>query len=309
VLELDLEIKMELDFKEITLKDRDYFNKFLKINNSDISELTFTNLFMWRNFYKFRYAEVGGILALISVPQKGAPFSFAPFGDVSSENFKEAVLMLKEYFNKNNWKMIFGRVPESLLPYFIQIFQNKAEIALDQNNSDYVYSSKDMISLAGKKYDGKRNHIHKFKKLYEYKYEKINTSNISECKRILDEWCAEKNCEDHDENYCENKANKELLDNFEELGCKGSLISVNGRYEAFTIGEMLNDSTAVIHVEKANSKVKGLYTLINQQFCENEWNQAEYINREQDLGIEGIRKAKLSYHPVKIINKYTIICE
>ncbi|HEY9062121.1 MAG TPA: phosphatidylglycerol lysyltransferase domain-containing protein [Pseudobacteroides sp.] len=306
---MDLETKMELDLKEITIKDRDYFKGFLDKNNSEISELTFTNLFMWRNFYKFRYAQIGNMLALISVPEKGIPFSFAPFGEFNKENFKEAILTVQRYFERNNWKMVFGRVPENLLAYFGEIFQNKAEITLDKNNSDYVYSAKELISLTGKKYDGKRNHIHKFKKLYGYKYERLSALHISECKRIMDEWCAQRSCEEHDASYCENKANKELLDNINELGCKGALISVDGRYEGFTIGEMLNKNTAVIHVEKANSNVKGLYTLINQQFCENEWDHAEYINREQDLGIEGIRKAKLSYHPVKMINKYTIICQ
>ncbi|WP_036936681.1 DUF2156 domain-containing protein [Pseudobacteroides cellulosolvens] len=300
---------MGMDFKEIALRDREYFNRFLRMDNPQISELTFTNMFMWRNFYKFRYAQVGDMLVLISVPDEGIPFAFAPFGRLSSEGFKDIVLMLWDYFKKNNWKMVFGRVPESILPFFKELFKDKAEIKLDEANSDYVYSSKDLISLVGKKYDGKRNHIHKFKRLYEYSYEKVDASNISECKRIMDEWCAEKDCKDHNANYCENKANMELLNNIDELGCKGALISVNGRYEAFTIGEMLNDNTAVIHVEKANSKVNGLYTITNQQFCENEWGHVEYINREQDLGIEGIRKAKLSYHPVKMINKYLVEIE
>jgi hypothetical protein len=300
---------MGLDFKEIAIGDKGYFDRFLRLDNPEISELTFTNMFMWRNYYKFRYAQVDNMLVLISVPEEGVPFSYAPFGEVNNKGFKDVVMMIKEYFKKNNWKMIFGRVPESMLSFYREAFGEQARIELDEANSDYVYSANDLISLSGKKYDGKRNHIHKFKKLYEFEFEKVNHSNIAECIRIMDEWCEERKCQHQHTSYCENKANRELLNNFDELGCKGALISVDGRYEAFTIGEMLNHNTAVIHIEKANSKVKGLYTITNQQFCENEWNSVEFINREQDLGIEGIRKAKLSYHPVKMSNKYSITIE
>jgi len=300
---------MGLDFKEISIEDKEYFRRFLRLYNPEISELTFTNLFMWRHFYRFRYVQVDNMLVIISVPEEGVPFSYAPFGDVNKNGFKDVVLMIKEYFKKNNWKMVFSRVPESMLPFYRELFGDQAQIKLDEANSDYVYSSNDLIFLSGKKYDGKRNHINKFKKLYTFEYKKIDHSNIAECIRIMDEWCEEKKCQHQHVSYCEKKANIELLNNFDELGCKGALIRVDGRFEAFTVGEMLNSNTAVIHIEKANSKVNGLYTITNQQFCENEWNNVEFINREQDLGIEGIRKAKLSYHPVRMINKYAITIE
>ena len=104
----------------------------------------------------------------------------------------------------------------------------------------------------------------------------------------------------------EKKANIELLNNYEALGCHGCLIKVNGSFEAYSIGEMLNKDTAVIHIEKANTKIKGLYQFINQQFCEKQWANALYINREQDMGVEGLRKAKLSYNPVELIEKNVI---
>jgi len=129
---------------------------------------------------------------------------------------------------------------------------------------------------------------------------------IDECSRIMTEWCRAKNCNCQDGDYCERYANMELLRNFRVLGCKGALIKVDGSFKAFTAGEMLNSDTAVIHIEKADTKIEGLYTLINQQFCEKEWKDAVYINREQDLGLEGMRKAKLSYNPVRMVDKYTV---
>jgi hypothetical protein len=163
--------------------------------------------------------------------------------------------------------------------------------------------------LKGKKYDGKRNHINKFKKLYEYEYIPLKEEHLDECCRITEAWCSERSCDEHKGLYCEKLANFELIKNFRALGCKGALIKVNGRFEAFTIGEMLNSDTAVIHIEKANGSINGLYTYINQQFCLNQWHDAKYINREQDLGSEGLRKAKLSYKPVNFIDKYSIQCK
>jgi uncharacterized protein len=130
---------------------------------------------------------------------------------------------------------------------------------------------------------------------------------LEACKAIMKVWCSERSCEHHKDLYCEKIANMEVLDNIEKLGCIGALIKVDGKFRAFTVGEMLNDDTAVIHIEKADSKVNGLYTLINQQFCEHEWSEAMYINREQDLGVEGLRKAKNSYNPIKLVKKFSVL--
>ena len=97
------------------------------------------------------------------------------------------------------------------------------------------------------------------------------------------------------------------LTHFEELDYRGGAIKIDGRIEAFSLGEALNENTAVIHIEKANPEIPGLYTAINQMFCSNAWAETEFMNREQDLGVEGIRKAKESYLPHHMINKYTIM--
>jgi len=197
-------------------------------------------------------------------------------------------------------------VAEEDLIYFKDFVSSDEGIVFDRNNSDYIYLTEDLINLRGKKFHSKKNHINKFKKLYEYEYVRLDGGFVDECLRIMEEWCAAKGCDCRKEGYCEKLANIELLNNYGDLGCKGALIKVNGRFEAFTVGEMLNMDTAVIHIEKANSQIDGLYAFVNQQFCEKEWGDTTYINREQDLGVEGLRKAKLSYNPVKMVNKYTI---
>lgn len=294
-----------IEFKDLSLDDRELFNKSLKAFGPQASELSFTNLFMWRKSYNIRYALLNGYLLIISVPVDKEPFSFMPIGPYLKDSFDETVARLKEYFSEKGWEMKFKRVQEDRIHCFNGIF--KEEPALDPDNSDYVYLSSDLTVLSGKKYDGKRNHIKNFKRSYEYEYVELHNENTDECIRIVEDWCRQRSCSEHDEHFCEKLANIELLNNYETLGCKGGLIKVNGRFEAFTVGEMLNEDTAVIHIEKANTGINGLYTFVNQQFCENEWSGVNFINREQDLGVEGIRKAKLSYKPVKMIDKYTVV--
>lgn len=302
------EVKREvvaLILKEINVNDKLFFDDYFKLARPEVSEMTFTNLFMWRNFYNIRYTVVDNLLCILSLPDKEQPFAFMPLGEINPDNLKNAVGTLKKFFNDRGTQLTFKRVKESDSE-LLKPFSAPEGITYDRDNSDYLYLTGNLTGLTGKKYHGKRNHINKFLKLYEYEYVDLEPEYVSECKRIMDLWCSERNCDDHKDLYCEKIANFEVLDNFKQLGCKGALIKVNGRFEAFTAGELLNDETAVIHIEKANNSIEGLYTFINQQFCLHEWKNTTYVNREQDLGIEGLRKAKLSYNPVGLVNKYVV---
>lgn len=293
------------EFRDIVLEDKGLFDKYLKPFSPQVSELTFTNLFMWRYYYRFKFAEVSGLLCIIAVPKEGLPYAFFPVGTIHGDNFKNALSVIHRYFQEKGWRLEFKKVSEDQIQYF-HGFTPEEQIVVDGDNFDYVYLSKDLIHLHGKKLDGKRNHINKFKKLYEYQYVSFSEENLEDCYRIMEEWCEEKNCKIRAELYNEKLATLELLNNFHVLDCKGALIKVDGVFQAFTIGEMLNKDTAVIHLEKANIHINGLYPFVNQQFCQHEWQEATYINREQDLGIEGLRKAKLSYNPYKMIKKYVV---
>jgi hypothetical protein len=176
----------------------------------------------------------------------------------------------------------------------------------DRGQSDYVYLAEDLIKLQGRKYHRKRNHIKQFKEKYSYQYLPLTSEWISECLRLETEWCDLRHCEAIPGLLNESVAIKEALTCYETLGLKGGAILIDGKVEAFTLGEPLNQNTVVIHIEKANSAYEGLYSLINQAFLENEWAEYTYVNREQDLGEEGLRKAKESYFPHHMINKYTL---
>lgn len=291
-------------FSDISMGDKPLFDKYMAEYNPQSSEFTFTNFFMWRKLYRYRFAVIEGLLCVLAAPENDRPYALAPIGNRGAAAFKKAVEVLKAYFICRGWKPVFKKVPEEGLAHFERAGMHAVEH--DRDNSDYVYLAEELINLKGKKFDGKRNHINRFKREHSFEYVTLTDELVGECKRIMKEWCIARDCSCRNSSYCEKDANEEALDNFRELRLKGALIKVDGRFEAFTAGELLNPETAVVHIEKANPGINGLFTLINQQFCEREWSGAKYINREQDLGQEGLRKAKLSYHPVKMVNKYIV---
>jgi hypothetical protein len=129
---------------------------------------------------------------------------------------------------------------------------------------------------------------------------------IDEVLQLQEDWCEFKECADNQDLFLEDQAIYEALKNYRLLKFKGGVVLIDGKVEAFSFGEILNPETAVIHVEKANPEIPGLYTAINQMFASDSWSDVKYINREQDLGLEGLRKAKESYYPVHMIEKYVL---
>ncbi|NLU51355.1 MAG: DUF2156 domain-containing protein [Clostridiaceae bacterium] len=298
-----------VSFKPISLDDKDLFTDIFAKSKPKASEMSFAYLFMWECEYNLLYAIVEDHLCMISRPRNFKPFAFCPIpvdGVRNDEKFKRALTVIEEYFKNNGMDLLFGRVEESRLEELKQVYGSRMEAEYLEDISDYVYETSNLINLPGKKLRKKKNHINQFMRLYgSYEYVPVDKSNVEECRRIFDEWC-EKNHECKAKISCERAACNRLLDNWDVLPLKGALIKVNGKFEAFTIGELLNPDMAVIHIEKGNSDIHGVYPLINRDFCANEWSGVKYINREEDMGIEGIRKSKLSYNPDFMVKKFLV---
>ncbi len=164
---------------------------------------------------------------------------------------------------------------------------------------------RELATLSGKKLHGKRNHINKFKSLFEdrWSYESMTKDNLEECFQMALKWRAENDCEDDDEKRGEMCVALNSLRLFEELHLTGGVLRIDGKVVAFTIGEPICEDTYVVHIEKAYADVQGAYTMINQQFVEHECMNYKYVNREDDTGAEGLRKAKLSYRPAFMVEK------
>jgi hypothetical protein len=200
------------------------------------------------------------------------------------------------------------RIPETVVTQ-VNWTGSGMKAALDRSQCDYVYLVQDLIELKGRKYHRKRNHIKQFKEKYSHQYIPLTPEWVPQCLQLQTEWCDLRDCEASPGLHNESLATKEAFTHFEKLEVKGGAILINGKVEAFTLGDPLNPETIVIHIEKANPAYEGLYPTINQAFLEHEGSGYTYVNREQDLGEEGLRKAKESYFPHHMINKYTMTLE
>ena len=291
-------------FNELTLEDKPLFDQLFTRFPPVISEFTFTNLFIWRQVYRPNISRFKNLLCLLSDQGKNS-FFFPPIGE---GDVRECFQSLLQYLAGKGALPKIARVPEVLV---LQIDWKasgmKAE--LDRSQSDYVYLVQDMVELKGRKYHRKRNHIKQFQEKYSYQYTPLTPEWLPQCLQLQADWCDLRNCELNPGLHNESLATKEAFANFEKLGVKGGAILINGKVEAFTLGEKLNPETIVIHVEKANPVYDGLYPTIYQAFLKHEGSGYTYVNREQDLGEEGLRKAKESYFPHHMVNKYAISSE
>jgi hypothetical protein len=288
-------------FRDLTLEDKPLLDKLFTQFPPVISEFTFTNLFIWQQCYQIKIGRHQNFLCLLS-DREEISFFFPPIGE---GNVIECYQALLQYLKGEGNPPKIARVPEAVA---VQIDWKsegmKAEP--DRSQCDYVYLTNDLIELKGRKYHRKRNHIKQFKEKYSYQYVTLTSEWIPQCLQLETEWCDLRHCEASPGLLNESFAIKEALTHFGELGVKGGAILINGKVEAFTLGEPLNPETVVIHIEKANPAYEGLYPTINQSFLEHQWSGFTYVNREQDLGEEGLRKAKESYFPNHLVNKYTI---
>jgi hypothetical protein len=289
-------------FKDLSLQDRSLFDVLFDQFPPSISEFTFTNLFIWRHAYQIRISRLQNFLCLLSDNREDS-FFFPPIGEGDKVDCYQRLL---QYLKEKGVYPKISRVPESVVN---QIDWNATDMIaqLDRDQCDYLYLTEDLIKLEGRKYHRKRNHIKQFKERYSYQYVSLTPEWTSACLQLETEWCDLRHCEVIPGLANESQAIKDALTHLGQLKARGGTIVIDGKVEAFTLGEPLNRETVVIHVEKANPAFEGLYPLINQSFLENEWAGYAYVNREQDLGEEGLRKAKESYFPHHLINKYAII--
>ncbi|MDY5647161.1 MAG: phosphatidylglycerol lysyltransferase domain-containing protein [Lachnospiraceae bacterium] len=290
---------MELEFKKIGLEDRELFLPYLKRLNSRSSETTFANLFLWSRQYPTGYTRIGDTLVVRSLDEE--VFAF-PMG---GNNLKAVVDVLTEYERERGNLLAFHCVTPEQYALLEEQFPGRFQVKYDRNYADYVYDAEKLANLSGKKYHGKKNHVNRFFKTYpDWSYESVTADNVEECFQMALLWRRENGCEEDEEKNAEMCVALNSLRLFEELKLTGGLLRVRGEVVAFTIGEPACDDTFVVHIEKARADVEGAYTVINQQFVSHEVaGKYKYVNREDDVGTEGLRKAKLSYHPEFLVEK------
>ena len=176
----------------------------------------------------------------------------------------------------------------------------------DRDNWDYVYETEKLRILPGNKYRQNRRWLNKFLENYNYEFKIITEDEIVTCKKLQLEWCILRECEEDEGLEQEEKAIYDALDHYSVLDFKGALLCVDEKCVAYTFGEMLNSDTIVIHVEKAHMKYEGAYQAISNLFLKSSFKNAMFVNREQDLGVPELRRAKESYKPIRMMEKSII---
>ena len=288
-----------LVFNPIKLEDKALFDQLLTRGHRGALEYNFTSNFIWREIYRLQFARFQDSLIVMSNEED--PSFIFPSG---MEDVAPAVYAIADYVKARNLPLVFNTLLNEDREKLEAAFPGRFLIEPDRNDYDYVYEAKRLISLSGKKLSGKRNHINRFMvETRDWGYEAITRENLDEVHEMSLDWCRKAGCRDNEELFDESCAVEQAFKHFFQLELTGGLIRADGRVIAFTMGQPLNENTYLIHIEKAYHDIQGAYQLINQQFAAANCEGYQYINREDDSGDEGLRRAKLSYDPALLVEK------
>ena len=290
-----------LELTPVQIEDKEWVAPLMHQSNFMGSEYTFANLFNWSTIHNLKVARLDNWVIIKSGNGDAGSFAFpAGYGDI-----KKAVAVMEEYCKTNGQPFVIYSINETAKQLLEDAFPNRFSYTEVRDNFDYIYLRENLATLAGGKYHGKRNHIARFKdNCPDWSYETITEQNLHEIVAMNNEWCKSNNCShDHSlkKEYC---AIRSAFDHYFQLDLKGGLLRTEGKVIAYTFGSQVTDNTFVVHAEKAFSEIQGAYPMINQQFVINELSQYEFINREDDLGQEGLRRAKESYRPISMYKRY-----
>ncbi|CEQ12414.1 Uncharacterized conserved protein [[Clostridium] sordellii] len=296
-------------FKEIDIDSYKELRPFFNSVDYEACEYCFTTLYMWRDMYKTSY-YIEDDFAIIVGEYEGDRFSVLPLA--KKDKIHKAIAFMINYFKNEDHRIYLRAVTKEVVELLQKDYPGRFEYIEERDYFDYVYDAESLRTLKGRKNQKKRNHLNYFIKEYEgrVEYKKLDKENFDDCITLLKAWTVKKEENGDKEEGIDDEfvAIKKIFDHYDVLreDVKISGIYIDNKLEAFTIGEKINEHMAVIHIEKANPEIRGLYPYINQQFLVNEFPDVELVNREEDLGLEGLRKAKLSYHPCKFVEKYTV---
>ncbi len=287
-----------LEFKKPEIEDKKWADECFKYVNSFNCEYTFGNLFIWSTAYRTEIAHYKNFLMC----RWGKAPDYLYSAPIGSGDFKDAVeAVIRDAAQNGIQPKLYG-ITQNYKALLDEYFPGKFTYTYDEGDFDYIYSVEKMAELRGKKYHSKRNHITNFKKNNpDWSFETINRDNLNECVILHTDWI--KNHQDDADYSFEFEAVLTALENYEALGFTGGILRIGGEAVAYTIGERHSDELFVTHFEKAPADIQGAYPIINQEFTRNCLMSYKFVNREEDMGIEGLRKAKQSYNPEIFLKK------
>lgn len=292
-----------LNFRPVTIDDRESLQIFFDKADFRNCDFSFSNIFCWQNAYNTTFAIEDNFLFFHFKSQDHPAYLF-PIGD---GDLKKAIERLEADAKEREITFRIFAITQKMFDLIEELMPGEFIYTKNRDWYEYIYSSEDLISLVGKKYQSKRNHINKFKRTYSWEYLPITRKIIPDCLKLYRRWCAENGgCNSKSSLVQECIATHRAFDNFEKLGLIGGALRINGEILAYSYGQPLGKDIFGVHAEKSLYEIDGGFTMINQQFAERNCANYPYINREEDLGLESLRKAKLSYQPAILLEKGSI---
>jgi len=280
-------------------RQKDYLERFRGCPQRT-SDYSFSNLWGWAKEYGLEWAwaeKLVWIKQTMPVARFWAPIG--PWFEVDWNTCLEGVAGGGD---------VFHRIPEKLIRLWQEEIRRPMVVEEERNQWDYIYGFDALLKLKGNQYHKKKNLLNQFKKKYQYQYVPLGKGLIAQAQAMQQDWCTWRDCESSDALSAENRVIERVLRHWEGLiGVYGGALLVDDSLVAYTIAENLSDDTLVIHFEKGSTEYRGVYQAINQIFLESLNPVIQWVNREQDLGDEGLRKSKISYHPVGFMNKYRVV--
>lgn len=286
-----------LKFKRLTLDDIPIIKPYFFKSTTRTCDNTLGAAFMWRDYFDTEYAIYNDTLVF----KVGDSAFTMPLG----KNIPDILCLVADYCKSETIPMIISHVFEEDTEKLKKLY--KTVLTFDRDISDYLYLAEDLAYMKGKKYSGPRNHINRFKRENEnWHYEKINNENLEEVIEFYKE-LVEKTSDKGSTSFTEDQEKTfEVLYNYDKYEQTGLALYSGNKVIAFGIGEIIGD-TLFEHIEKADTSYAGAYQMIASGFAKEHLNCGiTYVNREDDAGDEGLRKSKLSYRPIKLLDKYTV---
>jgi hypothetical protein len=282
-------------------EDRDTMTACLSKNNYRVCESSFATYFLWEEKYKFEICIKDGFL-FTRFHENGGIFYLAPAGE---GDFTAAFEELSNYCDEQNEPLILAYLTDAVVKQIDESFPDQYDFTPDRDSAEYLYLSERLISLQGKKLHAKRNFINRFKKDFEgrWVFEPIKPENLREVFEYENRWQRDNRTSEGDLE-AEKIVIKKLLNNMDYLGSVGGILRLDGKIIGFSLGTEISEDTFDVQIEKADWDIAGAYQVLNNEFAKAFCSGYEYINREEDMGLEGLRKAKLSYDPDEIVMKY-----
>lgn len=295
-----------IKFKALSLEDRDVFRKYLKDYPFKTYEYSFLTLCLWKRYCNVEYAVIDDALVLKKTEEKIGSFFMQPIG-CSEEKLPSILQQLIEIKQADSgFKALFRDIEEPFMKKLLEIYGSNLLFLEDVKNFDYIYETEKLIHLSGEKLHKRKNHYNQFINHYSFEVKDICAQEvIKDCLNFTSRWYENQKVKTR-QLLCELEGIQDVLNHLEYLNVIGMAVYVEGKIAGFTFGEKVNSEMAVIHVEKGNTKYKGIYAFINKTFAENYLQDVRTINREEDLGILGLRKAKLAYDPIKLEKKFIV---